>query len=124
MRWRTPCAMAFLTAGLRKACASPRICKANSCASTLKEQSIASTNSIEDAKLAEYMSKTTFKTMVGDVKFGSHGEWNKNRMLMVQHHDIKSNDIMQFKDMSTMTVVDPPEYADGKVIYPYENAKK
>ena len=88
------------------------------------EQSIVSTNSIDDAKLADYISKTTFKTMVGDVKFGSHGEWNKNRMLMVQHHDIKSNDIMQFKDMSTMTVVDPPEYADGKVIYPYDNAKK
>jgi hypothetical protein len=31
---------------------------------------------------------------------------------------------MQFKDMSTMTVLDPPEYATGKVIYPYENAKR
>jgi len=88
------------------------------------EQSIVSTNSIDDAKLADYISKTTFKTMVGDVKFGPGGEWSKNRMLMVQHHSIKPGDIMQFKDMSTMTVLDPPEYADGKVIYPYENAKK
>ena len=88
------------------------------------EQSIVGTNSIDDGKLADYMSKTTFKTMVGDVKFGPDGEWAKGRMLMVQHHSIKPGDIMQFKDMSTMTVLDPPEYADGKVIYPYENAKK
>jgi branched-chain amino acid transport system substrate-binding protein len=88
------------------------------------EQSIVGTNSIDDAKLADYMSKTTFKTLVGDVKFGPNGEWEKGRILMVQHHDLKPNDIMQFKDMSTMTVIDPPEYADGKLIYPYENARK
>jgi hypothetical protein len=28
------------------------------------------------------------------------------------------------KDTSTMTVLDPPEYATGKLIYPYENVKK
>ena len=88
------------------------------------EQSIVGTNSIDDGKLAEYMRKTTFKTMVGDVKFGPDGEWEKGRMLMVQHHSIKNNDIMQFKDMSTMTVLDPPEYASGKTVYPYENAKQ
>ena len=88
------------------------------------EQSIVGANSIDDGKLADYMRKATFKTMVGDVKFGPDGEWEKGRMLMVQHHGIKGNDIMQFKDMSTMTVLDPPEYASGKVIYPYENAKK
>jgi len=88
------------------------------------EQSIVGANSIDDGKVADYMRKATFKTMVGDVKFGPDGEWEKGRMLMVQHHSIKSNDIMQFKDMSTMTVLDPPEYASGKAIYPYENAKK
>ena len=88
------------------------------------EQSIVGANSIDDGKLADYMRKATFKTMVGDVKFGPDGEWEKGRMLMVQHHGIKGNDIMQFKDMSTMTVLDPPEYSSGKVIYPYENAKK
>jgi branched-chain amino acid transport system substrate-binding protein len=88
------------------------------------EQSIVATNSVDDGKLAGYMRNATFKTMVGDVKFGSDGEWEKGRMLMVQHHGIKSNDITQFKDMSTMTVLDPPEYATGSAIYPYENAKR
>jgi branched-chain amino acid transport system substrate-binding protein len=88
------------------------------------EQSIKGTGSIDDGKLAEYMRKTTFKTMVGDVKFGPDGEWEKGRLLTVQHHDIKGADIMQFKDTSTMTVLDPPEYATGKLVYPYENVKK
>jgi branched-chain amino acid transport system substrate-binding protein len=88
------------------------------------EQSIVGANSIDDGKLAEYMRNGTFKTMIGDVKFGRDGEWEKGRILMVQHHGIKSNDIMQFKDMSTMTVLDPPEYATGTAIYPYENAKR
>jgi branched-chain amino acid transport system substrate-binding protein len=88
------------------------------------EQSIVATNSVDDGKLAGYMRNATFNTMVGDVKFGPDGEWEKGRMLMVQHHGIKSNDITQFKDMSTMTVLDPPEYATGSAIYPYENAKR
>jgi branched-chain amino acid transport system substrate-binding protein len=70
------------------------------------------------------MHKATFKTMIGDVKFGPDGEWEKGRILTVQHHSIKNNDLMQFKDMSTMTVLDPLEYATGKAIYPYENAKR
>ena len=85
------------------------------------EQSIVATGSIEDGKLADYMRTATFKTMIGEVKFGPDGEWEKGRILMVQHHGIMSNDIMQFKDMSTMT---PPEYTTGSAIYPYENAKR
>jgi branched-chain amino acid transport system substrate-binding protein len=88
------------------------------------EQSITGTNSLDDGKLAEHMHKATFKTMIGDVKFGPDGEWEKGRILTVQHHSIKNNDLMQFKDMSTMTVLDPLEYATGKAIYPYENAKR
>ena len=88
------------------------------------EQSIVATGSIEDGKLADYMRTATFKTMIGEVKFGPDGEWEKGRILMVQHHGIMSNDIMQFKDMSTMTVLDPPEYTTGSAIYPYENAKR
>jgi branched-chain amino acid transport system substrate-binding protein len=88
------------------------------------EQSITGTNGVDDGKIADYMRKTTFKTTVGDVKFGPDGEWEKGRLLTVQHHGIKSTDIMQFKDTATMTVLDPPEYATGKLIYPYEEAKK
>ena len=89
----------------------------------IMQQAITAANSLDDEKIAAVMRKATFKTVVGDVKFGPDGEWEKGRMLTVQHHGIKGNDIMQFKDTATMTVLDPPEYATGKMIYPYEKAK-
>jgi branched-chain amino acid transport system substrate-binding protein len=54
---------------------------------------------------------------------GSNGEWARSRMLQVQFQNIKSNDLAQFKDISTQVVVAPAEYESGKVIYPYEKAK-
>jgi branched-chain amino acid transport system substrate-binding protein len=88
------------------------------------QQAIEGAQSIDDGKLTEYMRKATFKTFVGDVKFGPDGEWAEPRILFVQHRNIKNNDIMQFRDMSTMTVIEPSRYASGELVFPYENAKK
>jgi branched-chain amino acid transport system substrate-binding protein len=87
------------------------------------EQAVKAAGSLDDDKVAEQMRKTTFKTVVGDIKFGPTGEFEKGRLLTVQHHGIKGNDIMQFKDTSTMEVLYPQEFATGKLIYPYEKAK-
>ena len=85
---------------------------------------IAATKSLDDAKLADYMHATTFKTVLGDVKFGSNGEWAEPRVVQVQFHDIKDNSVDQFRTMGTMTVVAPAAYASGNVIYPYTDARK
>jgi branched-chain amino acid transport system substrate-binding protein len=61
--------------------------------------------------------------VLGDVKFGKDGEWDHPRMLQVQFHDVKSNDIEQFRTMGTQTVVSPAEYKSGDVVYPFEKAK-
>jgi branched-chain amino acid transport system substrate-binding protein len=61
--------------------------------------------------------------VVGDVKFGRDGEWAQSRVLQVQFQNVKGNDVGQFKGISTQVVLTPPEYASGKVIYPYEKAK-
>ena len=87
------------------------------------EQAVEATRSLDDAKLADYIRKTTFKTVLGDVKFGKGGEWAEPRVLQVQFRDVKGNDPMQFKDVSTQVVVSPPAYESGKLIYPYEKAK-
>jgi branched-chain amino acid transport system substrate-binding protein len=87
-------------------------------------QAIQATKSLEDAKLADYMRSATFSTVVGDIKFGSNGELSKPLVVAVQFHDIKSDDLQQFKDLSVVTVVGPKEYKTGDVIYPYEKAKK
>ncbi len=86
-------------------------------------QAITQTKSLADDKLADFIRVNTFKTVVGDVQFGSDGEWAQSRVLQVQFQNIKGNDVAQFKDISTQVVVSPPEYQSGNVIYPYEKAK-
>jgi branched-chain amino acid transport system substrate-binding protein len=86
-------------------------------------QAVEATTSLEDQKLADYIRKTTFKTVLGDVKFGKGGEWAQSRVLQVQFQHVKGNDVAQFKDMHTQVVVSPAEYKSGDVVYPYEKAK-
>ena len=87
------------------------------------QQAVTATKSLADDKLADYIRANTFKTVVGDVKFGNDGEWAQSRVLQVQFQNVKGNDVGQFKDISTQVVVAPTEYESGKVIYPYEKAK-
>jgi branched-chain amino acid transport system substrate-binding protein len=87
------------------------------------QQAVVATTSLDDSKLGDYIRANTFTTVLGDVRFGSNGEWARSRMLQVQFQNIKSNDLAQFKDVSTQVVVAPAEYESGKVIYPYEKAK-
>jgi branched-chain amino acid transport system substrate-binding protein len=87
------------------------------------QQAIAATESLDDAKLGDYIRTNTFKTVIGDVRFGANGELTQSRILQVQFQNIKSNDLVQFKDISTQVVVAPGEYESGNLIYPYEKAK-
>jgi branched-chain amino acid transport system substrate-binding protein len=87
------------------------------------QQAIEATKSIDDGKLADHMRTNTFKTVVGDVKFGPRGEWAQSRVLQVQFQNIKGNDVNQFKNMATQVVVTPAGYESGKLVYPYEKAK-
>ena len=88
------------------------------------QQAIEATKSLDDQKLADYIRKSTFRTVLGDVKFGEGGEWAQSRVLQVQFQNIKGNDVNQFKNPDTEVVVYPKDYASGHVIYPYEKAKR
>jgi branched-chain amino acid transport system substrate-binding protein len=87
------------------------------------QQAVEATKGLNDDKLVDHIRATTFKTVLGDVKFGKGGEWAESRVLQVQFQNVKGNDPAQFKDTSTQVVVDPPAYASGKLIYPYDKAK-
>jgi branched-chain amino acid transport system substrate-binding protein len=88
------------------------------------QQAIEATKSLDDQKLADYIRKSTFHTVLGDVKFGAGGEWAQSRVLQVQFRNIKGNDVDQFKNPDTEIVVYPKDYASGQVIYPYAKAKQ
>jgi branched-chain amino acid transport system substrate-binding protein len=87
------------------------------------QQAVAATKSIDDSKLGDYIHATTFKTVVGDVRFGSDGEWEQSRVLQVQFQNVKSHNLAGFKDIATQVVVAPTEYESGNLIYPFEKAK-
>ena len=85
-------------------------------------QAITETKSVEDGKLAEYIRGATFKTVVGDVKFGKEGEWAEERTLAAQFQNVKGKTVDDFRDLSTEVIIYPPQYKSGEVIYPYEKA--
>jgi branched-chain amino acid transport system substrate-binding protein len=86
------------------------------------QQAVVATESLDDAKIGDYIRANTFKTVLGEVRFGSNGELARSRVLQVQFRNVKTNDLAQFKDVSTQVVVAPTEYESGKLIYPYEKA--
>ena len=86
-------------------------------------QAITAAKTLNDDKLADYIRTNTFKTVLGDVKFGKGGEWAEGRVLQVQFQNIKGNDVDQFKDVKTQVVVSPKDYVSGTAVYPYEKAK-
>ena len=85
---------------------------------------ITATKSIDDGKLADYIRQTTFKTTVGDVKFGVKGEWVDERLLLMQFRNIKGNTLADIADLNTEVILYPPQFKSGNVIYPYADAKK
>jgi branched-chain amino acid transport system substrate-binding protein len=88
------------------------------------EQAIVGTSSLDDAKLAHFTRNTSFKTVLGDVKFGAGGGWSEARVLQVQYQNIRTTDLADFKDASTQAVVWPSSLASGALIYPYAKAKR
>jgi branched-chain amino acid transport system substrate-binding protein len=86
------------------------------------EQAVGGTGSLDDAQLAQFTRDHSFKTVVGDVRFGLDGGWAEARVLQVQYRNIKGHDISEFKDARTQSVVWPPSVASGSLIYPYAKA--
>ncbi|HSV23671.1 MAG TPA: amino acid ABC transporter substrate-binding protein [Xanthobacteraceae bacterium] len=83
---------------------------------------ITASKSLNDDVLADYIHKTRFATVVGDVKFGKQGEWEEERTLAAQFQNITSNSIDDFRELKTEVIIYPPKYKTGEVIYPYEKA--
>jgi branched-chain amino acid transport system substrate-binding protein len=82
-------------------------------------EAITQTKSMKDDPIADYIRKTTFKTIIGDVKYGKDGEWEKPRVLMLQYRNIKGNDIEQFRTAAHEAVLDPPEFKTDPVTAPF-----
>ena len=86
------------------------------------QEAVDATKSFDDAKLAKYMHKTTFKLLVGDIRFSELGEWAEERPITVQFQNIKGNTLDDVRDIAISPIVYPPQFKSGSLIYPYEKA--
>ena len=84
---------------------------------------VEATQSLDDDKLAKYLHAHTVDTVIGPLSFLPDGEWTKPRILITQFQHVDGNDLHQFDDPKKEVILWPPEYANGKLIYPYGDAK-
>ena len=87
-------------------------------------QAIEGAKSTEQKAVGEYIRTHTFDTIVGKVKFGANGEWEKPRVLLVQYQHIKGTDLSQFAGPGKRVVLLPEALKSGSLIYPYAEALK
>jgi len=87
------------------------------------EQAVKGAGGTDDAKLADFARKNTFKTVVGDIKFNAEGEWETAQVMAVQFQGVSGNGVDQFKDPKTEVILWPTKYKTGNIIYPYDPKK-
>jgi branched-chain amino acid transport system substrate-binding protein len=85
---------------------------------------VEATKSLDQDKLADWLHKNTILTVVGDIKYGDNGEWAESRVLAIQFHDVQGSDLDQWKTADKQTILWPAQYATGKAVYPYADARK
>jgi len=88
-------------------------------------QAVEGAKSIKDDDIAKYMREHSFKTVMGEIKFGKNGEWAQPRMLAVQYHGINDDSNLEtWRGMSYQKVLYPPEFKTGEAKFPYADARK
>lgn len=83
------------------------------------EKAVETTKGLDPTAIAKYIHANTFDTVVGKVAFAPNGDWAKPRLLYVQYQGIVGNDLGQFKQVGTQVIVEPQEFAYGKLRYPF-----
>lgn len=87
------------------------------------EQAVGATKSLDDKVLADYLRKHTMKTMVGDIKYDSVGEWTTPRVVMAQFRGIKGKDLEQFRLPGKQVIIAPAAMKSGDLL-PFDKARK
>ena len=86
------------------------------------EQAIGATRSLDDKVLAEYLRKNTLKTMVGDIRYDTVGEWTSPRVVMAQFRGIKGKDLEQFRLPGKQVIIAPAAMKSGDLL-PFDKAR-
>jgi branched-chain amino acid transport system substrate-binding protein len=79
---------------------------------------VEATKGFDQNKMADYIHKTTHRTIVGDIRFGPDGEWAQSRIFQVQYQNINGNGLEQFERPGTQVILFPADYKSGNLEHP------
>ena len=88
------------------------------------EQAIAATNSLDQKLLAEYLHRTTFQTIAGEMQFGPTGDQPNSRILLVQYQGIAGNSVDQFRMPGRQVIIFPSSLKSGEFKYPFSDIRR
>ena len=86
------------------------------------EQAVNATKSLDQKVLAAYMHKSEMKTMVGNIRFDTVGEWATPKLVMAQFRGIKGKDVEQFRQAGKQVIIAPAAMKTGEVV-PFDKAR-
>ncbi|HZB90935.1 MAG TPA: amino acid ABC transporter substrate-binding protein [Stellaceae bacterium] len=87
------------------------------------QDAVTAVGSLDQDKIADYIHKTSFQTVVGDIKFGPDGEWATPRILTIQYQNIKGHGMEQFTEPGHQVILYPRDLKSGTLQYPYSDIK-
>ncbi|MEA2731586.1 MAG: branched-chain amino acid transport system substrate-binding protein [Acetobacteraceae bacterium] len=76
---------------------------------------------LDQDQLTTYMHAHPFHTILGDISFGEDGDWKEAKIVFEQFHDVKGNDVDQFRGGKAETILEPASMRSGKLIEPYSD---
>ncbi len=76
---------------------------------------------LDQDKLTAYIHAHPFHTILGDISFGEDGDWKEAKIVFEQFHDVKGNDVDQFRGGKAETLLKPASMRSGTLIEPYSN---
>jgi branched-chain amino acid transport system substrate-binding protein len=76
---------------------------------------------LDQDKLTTFIHTHPFQTILGEVRFGEDGDWTEAKIVFEQFHDVKSNDVDQFRGGKTETILQPLSMRSGTLIEPYSD---
>ena len=84
------------------------------------EQAVKATGTLDDGKLADYIRSHTFNTVIGDVAYGTDGEWAESRLVWTQFQGIRSNELAQFLEPPPRSCCCRKTLRSGALMTPYQ----
>jgi branched-chain amino acid transport system substrate-binding protein len=76
---------------------------------------------LDQDKLTAYIHSHPFHTILGDISFGEDGDWTEAKIVFEQFHDVKGNDVDQFRGGKAETILEPLSMRSGTLIEPYSD---